>query len=256
MSYAATGTTPSGTNAGTGTTSLAALPLPATRDGDLLLLAVWVKPDTATITTPNGWTDVSNGEAAGGGGTTGLDTGPTRLKVMYRVSPPYGTQAVSLASSPNCCMGVILSCRTDIANGGYDVAGANGIDTTTGTPFTAAMGSDPGITTGDLVIVFGGIPTDVTTPAQFSAPTITATGLTSGTVTEISEPETTQGNDLGGVIVRCIPSAGPASTVATFSTTAGGTTTNVRGPIVLVRVREVAAAAQMPVTPQQQLVAA
>lgn len=256
ISYKSNSTMPTGTGAGTGTTSLS-VPLPTlVADGDLLILAVWLKPDTATIATPEGWIVVSDGEAAGGGGTTGGDTGPTRLKLMYRQSPPLGSSvAVTLGSSPNSCMGIICALSTNITDSGWSVAGANGIDTTTGTPFTAVMNVNPGITTNDMVIVFGGIPTDVTTPAQFSLETLTATGLTSGALTEVGEPETTQGNDLGGVICRWTPTAGPASSVATFSATAGGTTTNVRGPICLVRAREVAAATAIP-SAHRQLIAA
>ena len=250
ISYKSNGTMPTTTGAGTGTTTLT-VPLPSpVADGDLLILAVWVKPDTATITTPDGWTAVSNGEAAGGGGTTGTDTGPTRLALYSRTSVPL-VHVVMTISGENCCMGIICALSTSIPDGGWSVAGANGIDVTTGTPFTAAMNVDPGITTDDMVMVFGGIPTDVTTPAQFSSETLTATGLTSGVVTEIGEPETTQAQDLGGVICRWTPTGGPSSGVATFSATAGGTTTNVRGPICLVRAREVAAATAVPVAHRQ-----
>ena len=103
------------------------------------------------------------------------------------------------------------------------------------------MNVDPGITTADMVLVFGGIASDVTTPAEFSAETLTATGLTSGSVSEIGEPETTQGNDLGGVLCRWTPTGGPSSGVATFSATAAATNTNTAGPIILVRAREGAA---------------
>ena len=255
ISLGATGTTPTGTGSGTGTTSLSVTP-PAHNLGDLLLLYVHVKPETATITTPAGWTAVTNAEAAGGGGTTGLDAGPTRAAWYWRNGDQRTTAvSVTFGGSPNCCQGQILALRSSIADASWSVAGANGVDSTTGTPFTAVMGSDPGITTADMVVVFGGIPTDVTTPAQFSAETLTATGLTSGSVTEIAEPETTRGNDLGGVLCRWTPTGGPSSGAATFSATAGGTTTNVRGPIILVRAREVAAATIIP-TAHRQLVAA
>lgn len=255
ITYKSNSTMPTGTGAGTGTTTLT-VPLPSPcADGDLLILAVFVKPDTATITLPVGWTAVSNGEAAGGGGTTGADTGPTRLALYYRTSVPPAAVVMAI-SGENCCMGIICCLSTSIVEGGWDVAGANGIDSTTGTPFTAAMNVDPNITTNDMVLVFGSTPTDVTTPAQFSAETLTATGLTSGAVTEIGEPETTQGNDLGGVICRWTPTGGPASSVATFSATAAATNTNTRGPICLVRARDVAAAAQVPVIAHRQLEAA
>lgn len=243
IAYVTQGTTPSGTGTGTGTTSVN-VPYPTSLEGDLLLLAVWIKPDTATAPDLSGssFTKVTDGEAAGGGGTTGLDTGPTRLCWYYRVvgaSPPAGSLTVTPGSSPNCVMGQMFLLRSLAGAGSsWDVDGANGIDTTTGTPFTATMNVDPGIDLGDMVLVAGGIPTDITTPAQFSDATLTATGLTSGDDTEISEPESTQGNDQGGVVVRWSPTAGPSSAAATVSMTAGGTTTNVRGPLCLARARE------------------
>lgn len=236
VGYIGASTVPTATGTGTGTTTLS-LTYPTLAKDDLLLMWVGVKPDTATITPPAGWTAVPNGELAGGGGTTGLDTGPTRAALYYKIADGSESGSVSptLGNSPNCCMGQITVFR---GSGGYawNIAGANGADSTTGTPFTAAMGSNPGIEAGDMVAIMGLIPTGVSTPAQFSAETLTATGLTA-TVTEVSEPETTQGNDLGGVFCYATVYAGPATTAPTFSATAGGTTTNVRGPIVMARLR-------------------
>ena len=82
------------------------------------------------------------------------------------------------------------------------------------------------------------IPTDVTTPAQFSSESFTQTGVTFGTVTEINEPDTTTGNDLGGVTVRSSVSSGTGSAAPTMIATAAGTVTNVRGPGLFVRIRE------------------
>lgn len=235
--YVGMSTVPTGTGAGTGTTTLT-VPYPTVAAGDLLVCGVTVKPETATVTVPTGWTAVPNGEAAGGGGTTGLDTGPTRGTTFWKIADgtESGNLTVTLGSSPNACMGYMAVLRPAYPGWAWSINGANGIDTTTGTPFTAAMGTDPGIEAGDLALVFGSIPTDVTTPSQFSAETLTATGLVA-TVIERAEPETTQGNDLGGVFCTAEVTSGPATTVATFSATAGGTTTNVRGPIILVRTR-------------------
>lgn len=237
--YVGASATPSGLTATTTTTTLT-LTYPTCLANDLLVCGVGVKPDTASISTPADWDDVSNAEASGGGGTTGADTGPTRLKLFKRRVPAgglSGTFNITLGSSPNVAWGMILVFRGPSASG-YDCAAANGVDTTTGTPFTAAMGSDPGILQYDMVAIFGCIPTDVSTPSQFSSPTLTGTGLTA-TVTEQGEPDTNSGNDIGGVVCTAEVSASLTSGNPTFSTTAGGTTTNVRGPIVIMRVRTI-----------------
>lgn len=255
ITYVGNTTVPTGTGTNTGGSGNITVSIPASELGDLLVLFLHQKPETNDFTTPDAWTAVSDANAAGGGGTTGADTGPTRAKAFYRMGGTSATTLTITQGSHNCTQGIICTLRSDVPDTVWSVAGANGIDTTTGTPFTAAMNVDPNITTNDMVLVWGGIPTDVTTPAQFSAETLTAAGLTSGSVTEIAEPETTQGNDLGAVLCRWTPTGGPSSGVATFSATAGGTTTNVRGPIILVRARDTAAAAQVPGPIHQRIAA-
>lgn len=219
--------------------------IPAHLAGDMLVIGWAIKPDTATLSAEAGWTTPANGEAAGGGGTTGVDTGPTRAKVYTREATAAGTTVTLDCVSPNVHWAVALVFRKAVGET-WDVAAANGIDTTVGTPFTAVMGTNPGLTAGDHAAVFGCIPTDVTTPAQFSAETLTASGMTA-TVTELAEPDSTSGNDIGGLVCRATVDTGTASVAPTFTATAGGTTTNVRGPIVLVRVRAIAVGLPAPV---------
>jgi hypothetical protein len=241
ISYVANSTMPTGTGTGTGTSSLS-LGVPAgERLGDLHVAFVHCRPESAAIPTPDGWTAVSNGEVTGGFGSQANDTGLQRLKAFYRMGGLIAAKTVTLTSSPTACQGIVCCVRSTIPGCVWDVAGANGSKNTGGTPYSCTFNVNPGITSGDMVLVFGGIASDVTTPAEFSAETLTATGLTSGSVTEIGEPETTQGFDLGGVLCRWSPSAGPSSTAPAFSATAATTNTNSAGPLVLVRVREVAA---------------
>lgn len=247
VAHVSNGTIPTAATTGTSATTTLLVPYPTDlMAGDNIILGVAIKPDTATVTAPTGFTAVSNGETAGGGGVTGVDAGPTRLALFTREADgsESGSVTITLANSPSGSWGMMVNAEK--ASGyTWSVAGANGTDTTTGTPFTAAMGTDPGLDVDDLVYVFGSIPTDVTTPAQFSSETLTGSGFTA-TVTEIAEPETTQGNDLGGVVCRASVDTGPSSGVATFSATAGGTTTNVRGPIVIVRLRATATTTTYP----------
>lgn len=247
ITYVGASATPSGTTATTTTTTLALTYPAGILADDKIIVGVGVKPDTATVSTPAGYTAPANGEAAGGGGTTGIDTGPTRMAVFEKTADgtETGTLNITLANTPNVAWGMILVFRKADAGATWDLAAANGVDSTTGTPFTAAMGTDPGLDADDHVAIFGCIPTDVTTPAQFSSETLTATGITS-TVTELGEPDSSSGNDIGGVVCRATINSGPSSSVPTFSATAGGTTTNVRGPIVILRLRSVAPAAAVP----------
>ena len=91
---------------------------------------------------------------------------------------------------------------------------------------------------GDMAIWGMCIPTDVTTPSQFSAQAITATGATFGTAVEFIEPDSTTGNDIGGYLAYATVTSGSSTTAPTVTTTLAGTLTNVRGPVVLLRIRE------------------
>jgi hypothetical protein len=56
-------------------------------------------------------------------------------------------------------------------------------------------------------------------------------------VIEELEFDSGTGNDIGGFVVHADVTAGPSSAAPTLTATAGGTTTNVRGPGVFLRVR-------------------
>lgn len=213
--------------------------------GELLILTIGMKPSTAnggSVTTPSGWTPITSLTGAGGYGTTlGADTGNTNVFTFYKVAVggETGTLAVTIAGN-----GVSWAqmYRLSAAGGStWNVAGATGSDTTGNTTVSIAMSTNPGVTANDFILGAMVIPTDVTTPAQFTAEALSQTGVTFGTVTEIGEPDSTTGNDIGGVTFRAPVSSGTGSANPTFTATAAGTVTNVRGPGVFIRVREVAA---------------
>lgn len=209
--------------------------------GDLLVLVIGMKPSTAnggSVTTPAGWTSVTSLTGAGGYGVTlGADTGNTNVFTFYKVAA--GTESGSLTvtiATNGVSWGQIY--RLSNATGSWDIAGATGSDIVGDTTVSIAMGTNPGVTAGDYILGAMVIPTDVTTPAQFSLEALTQVGVTFGSVTEISEPDSTTGNDIGGFTMRAPVSSGTASAAPVLTATAGGTATNVRGPGVFVRVRE------------------
>lgn len=215
-------------------------------DTDAVLLFVGQKPSTAnsgTVTTPTGWTLRDELTAAGGYGTTlGADTGNTNLRVYSWNSPvagQTGTLSVTLGTN-NVSWAFIVRIPTN--GGALSYGSAEGQRTTTPTsPMSIALtdGATPtAFQTGDVAIWAMCIPTDVTTPAQFSAESITATGATFGTAVEINEPDSTTGNDIGGYSAYASVTAGSSTTAPTVTATLAGTLTNVRGPVVLLRVRE------------------
>lgn len=216
---------------------------------DLLVLIVGQKPlaaGTGSVATLTDWELAGSLYDAGGyGATLGVDTGNTHLWVYTKVATgsESGTLTVDQQASS-----VIWGqmCRLSSAVGDdWDVAVVTGQDTAAG-DWSSTFGSDPGIEAEDYIIGALCIPTDVTTPSQFSAQAFSATGVTFGTVREISEPDSSLGNDIGGMICRSRVLSGTSSAAPVMTATAGGTTTNVRGPAALIRVRRVSAGGPTP----------
>lgn len=211
---------------------------------DTLILIVGQKPSTAnggTVTTPAGWTLRGSRLAAGGYGTTlGADTGNTNLLVYTKdtvTGSESGTLSVALGAN-GVAWAAIVRCTS--AASSFAFAATTGEDINAGN-VSIACAADPGFTTGDLAIWAMCIPTDVTTPAQFSNHAMPPIGANFLPPAELVEPDSATGNDIGGFIAWSTVSSGTSSAAPTFSATAGGTTTNVRGPGVVLRVREAAA---------------
>lgn len=210
---------------------------------EILVLVIGMKPSTAnsgSVTTPAGWTPVPNGSQTGAGGygtTLGADTGNTNVFSFYRVvtGTLTGNFTVTIAAS-NVAWANMVEFRND--SGSWEVAGATGQDTAAG---NVSIVTSPtlALRPGDELIGAMVIPSDVTTPAQFSAQAFTATGVTFGAITELAEPDSTTGNDIGGFLCYGEVTANTVTAAVTLSATAGGTTTNVRGPGLVVRLREV-----------------
>lgn len=213
--------------------------------GDLLILIIGMKPSTAnsgSVTTPSDWTAITGGSLTGAGGfgtTLGADTGNTNVFTFSKTAAgtESGSLTVTLATN-NVSWAQMYRFSSDTPVN-WSVAATTGSDTTGGTAVSIAMSSNPGVTSGDFIVGAMVIPTDVTTPNQFSAEALSQTGVTFGTVTEISEPYSGMGNDIGGFTYRATVNSGTASAAPILTATAGGTTTNVRGPGVFIRIREI-----------------
>jgi hypothetical protein len=208
--------------------------------GDLLVGIVGIKSSTATVTTPAGWLLV--GTESGGGGTSGADTGPTKIMIFAKVANPEetltGTERFS--GTQNVAWAQIF--RLSNATGFWDLGFAGGTDSTPDASWSVTCSSDPGITSGDLILVGSCDPTD--TAHNYTSSAVTATGVTFGASTLITEPRSSSGQDIGGFIFRQEATAGSSSAAPVVSATVTGTTTNVRGPSGLLRIREVSEAGQ------------
>jgi hypothetical protein len=249
----ALGTPVAGTIAYSGTTALnVPYPTGLTATTAILLFTgqknLRSQPNNGTITTPAGWTLIDQLEDAGGYGTTAnSDVGNTSVRV-YRKDVVTGTETGNLAltlTNNEVCWGFMV--RVSYAAGTTVATGsADGQQTTAPTanvsfavPLTDSA-SPTNFQSGDLAIWAMCIPTDVTTPSQFSARSITATGATFGAAVELNEPDNSTNDDIGGYSAYASVTAGSSTAAPTVNATATGTVTNVRGPVVAIRLREVA----------------
>lgn len=238
-----------GTYFGTGTAD--PTPTYPTNIGPLseLLLIVMMKPAAAnggSCATPAGWTlrggntGATDGDTGGYGTGLAADTGNMNLWIFSKDvvnGNESGTITVDGTGS-NSIVAAIVRLRKS-SHGAVTWASAVGKDTAAGNVSITTGAID--LAAGDFCFWAMAIPTDVTTPAQFSAHAISQTGSTFGTVTEGLEADNTSGNDMGGYTAYAAVTAGSGSGAATFTATAGGTTTNVRGPGVLIRARHTGA---------------
>lgn len=228
-----------------------------------LALVVYQKPNTAnggTCTTPSGWTlvgSITGGNDGNTGGyttTLGADTGNMNIYV-YTKDTVSGTESgkltVTVSDNEICGAAIIRLQASDTATWSWAIA--TGKDTSAGNVSIAT--GNLAITSGDVVIGGMAIPTDVTTPSQFSAHALSQTGTTFGTVSEISEADTTTGNDMGGYLIQAAVSSGSGSGAVTMTATAGGTTTNVRGPGFVLRARVASVARELYVATSSNIAA-
>lgn len=215
------------------------------------ILVTASKPSTAnggTLADPSGWTrrgensGATDGDTGGYGSGLAADTGNMNLYLLTKDSvdgtePGTALGAVNHSGQNNATATLVRLDKSEA--GSVSWAAATGKDTSAGNVSVTTGTID--LAPGDVLVWAMAIPTDVTTPAQFSAHAISATGITFDTVSEVQEGDATSGNDQGSFIARTKVLTGSGTVACTITATAGGTTTNVRGPLVLLRARPEAA---------------
>lgn len=210
--------------------------------GDLLVLIAGMKPsteNTGSISNPSGWTAQLAGFGGGYGTTLGADTGNTYQRVATKeaAGTESGTLSVSM-SGADVSWAIILRIASSTGGSARLVGAARGMSDTTAGDYSATNTISAATAVDDLLISSFVIPTDVTTPSQFSAHAYSQTGSTFSGITEVGEADSSLGNDIGGLVFYGTVATGGNSNNVTQSATAGGTTTNVRGPGGLLILRE------------------
>jgi len=173
-------------------------------------------------------------EFAGGGGTQGTDTGPSRVMIYSRVKDAgWSTMsAIATLTGANSSAAIAFG---QLPGGGSSIstAVATGEYTGNGTAWSATMTTDPGITENDRIIIVCGNQSDGPT---WSAQDLSVPGCTLTAVWERTEAlEGITGQDVGGMICEFMVKSGTSTGAATFTATTSAAS---RGPTVLLRLRE------------------
>lgn len=210
--------------------------------GDLLVVILGMKgtptgPVTGSATTPDDWTLIDSKLGGGGyGGAPTADTGNTNVWAYYLVAAGTETGSLSITvADNNICWAVMHRLSKD--TGTWSVVGTVGEDTSGDSSVSVTFEDDPGVQAGDYVISGFVIPTDVNAAANFTDGAFTQSGVTFGTVVEEAEPSSAVGFDVAGGHWHAPVTAGTSGGAPTFTATGGGTTTNLRGSGIFVRVR-------------------
>lgn len=221
-----------------GTTTVAPAIPTGSAAGDRMVLFVGTKPFNATINTPSGWTALADSAGNNGSVANAVDAGSVRWASFYRdwvsgdAAPSVGvtTGNVSLAVIQGFSKGTNDTWDTPVAG--------KGSDNTSGTGFSITSDVNLGISNGDILchgaVIAGN-------NATFATPTLTATGVTFGTVTEspATEGTTTGGNDLEASASYAIATAGPSSAAPvagwtlSLAQTGGGSFVRLRASVAL-----------------------
>lgn len=219
--------------AATGSTSVAAGYPSGIAAGDLLVYGVSNKFPSNGPTTPSGW--AQNGQAQGGNGSAGGDSGDTYSTVLTKeaVGSESGSLSVTITGGDT-AVGRMLRLTKSSGNP-WSLASTTGAQNTVSTTITTTGAADPGVQAGDVVLVFFAPNTDSRT---FDTATLTVPGCTVGAATEQFESYNGGGNFCGLVVYSFPIVSGTSSGAPTFTCAASGTGTNSPcGGITFLRVR-------------------
>jgi hypothetical protein len=201
----------------------------------LVLTGVSSTAGTEFAVTGGGWTKI--GALEGGTGTFGVDTGQRRVTIFRKDSvsgSESGTITVTLAgTTTNTMRGSIIRVEPPDQDHVIEESFASGADTTNDTSYSATAGSNQTYVAGDLVLVATAQNIDTGTLTSVS---LTATGVTFGTVTNRASTAITGGNDHRHLIytvpVNSVTGTPNVAAVWSYTISAAGS-----GPTAFLRIR-------------------
>lgn len=202
--------------------------------GDLLVLFLVSKYETAVLPSePAGWTDL--GFHSYTGLSPGNDNGNLRCRAFWKIAEG-GDTGPALSPSPNNISGAHITAYRKAAGELFDIQAEFGADNLTGSPLNVSTSGNISIAPNDIIHVDMAVNGDAPT---WGTTTISASGVTFGTMSTPADGVTTSGTDLRVRYVRRPVNSGTTSAVVTSATALGGTVTNAAGLGLVLRIRVV-----------------
>lgn len=188
--------------------------------GRVAVLKVAGKPDTNTINTPTGFDPFPNTNGTGGTGAVGVDTGPTRAAMFYRVLDGSETGTVSVSTSAGGSNNSVIDIYA--ADSGFDTAsfaGTTGGDASHDTSWSAAGSTDLDLTSGDVLVGCSSCCSNNANNIVISSRAVSATGSTFGSVANERTFNNNTGNDSCFDTFDFPVTGGPSSAAPTYTCT-------------------------------------
>ena len=229
--WGAVGTAASGTN-----TANPSYPTGISASTSKLLAVCTGRSDVANaaFTAPAGWTSL--GQLEGGTGTFGVDTGTRRVGFFLKDTTTgsetgtTGNFGYTEGGATNSTLRVSVF-RIEVPAGyTLDTSFVSGADTSNGTNYSAAASSSVTFDPNRLVLV--GVAQNIDT-GTLSAVSLTATGVTFGTLTSRASTAVTNGNDHRHILYSAPVSSGTATVAPTFAYTISASGSGPVGFLVL-----------------------
>jgi len=217
------------------TTANVTVTLPSYSSGNLGIILYGTKPYNDAPTIDQSWN--AGGSYTSGTNGSSIDGGSMQVRYFWKVLGASETNPVisNSTNSVSCALCYVFS-----PTSGYyfstSPADAGGSDTSAGTAISIACGSNPGVTTGDMIVASAAFNTDAS--GDITAHALSQTGVTFGTVTNTpsTDAATSSGQDMGQTACYSLVSSGTGSANPTFTCTATGSVGEAAG--VFIRIRE------------------
>ncbi len=220
----------------TGSTTLSPVCPASIAAGNLLLLHIASKYPTNGPAAPSGWTLA--GQASGGSGSSGADTGSVYSTVYYKIADGTESSTTVTVTLTGVNQGVACITRSSVSAGRTpSLVAVTGSQNSATASWSVAASGGPGTLGGDVLFVTAAMNTNL---YSYSAEAITGLSPnTMGAETERKDSGSGSGDHVGLMVSTHLIGSSYGTATPTFTMTASGTAANNPcGAVVFLRFRE------------------